>query len=434
MLVYIFISRRSQYKQFYMRLTQPVSLSERSSILDVLRGIALLGICVANYPVLSFFVFQPESVKAQLPGNAFDHHIEVFHDMFIEGKFYSMFSLLFGIGFSIFLERGKKEGKSVTGTRIFLRRLFILMIFGLMHLLLLWEGDILMLYAVLGFLLPFFRNRSDRTLLICWLILIFSPLLFDLVKVLSSGRLNLSNAVYDAGEAVANGYGITQQNFFQWMPTHSEYVDVLKYNHSSFYFRWGYLLDGNRLPKVLGMFLLGLYAGRNAIYRRLEENLLLLIRVRNYGYLIGIPASVLMVVFRNDAWRLPQAGGLLDTLAYALSVVPLSLAYTATVCIWYRNERSRRRLNIFIAPGRMALTNYIAQTLLAVMIFYGIGFGWGAKVSLATSVAISFAVYIFLLAISHIWLQYFNYGPLEWIWRQLTYGKRLPLVKQRNRA
>lgn len=414
-----------------MSLTQPVSNSERSPILDILRGIALFGICIANYPVLSFFIFQPEAVKSRLPGNGFDQQIEIFHYLFIDGKFYSLFSLLFGIGFSIFLLRSKGEtGIPTRGLGIFYRRLFVLLIFGLMHLLLLWEGDILMLYALMGMLLPLFRNFSDRALLITWLLLIFSPLLFDAVKVFSDGRLNLSNPVYEMGEAVAGGYGITEQNFFNWVPTHTEYADVLKYNQSTFYFRWGYLLDGNRLPKVLGMFLLGLYAGRNVMYAHLNENLKLLKRVRNYGYLLGLPASVLMVVFQNDKWHLPHAGGLLDTLSYALSVVPLSLAYTATICIWYLNTRARRWLNIFIAPGRMALTNYIAQTLFAVMIFYGIGFGWGARVSLATSVAVAVAVFVFMLLLSNFWLRYFHYGPLEWIWRQLTYGKRLPLRKR----
>ncbi len=409
---------------------QPVSLSERSSILDILRGIALLGICIANYPVLSFFVFQPDSVKAQLPANGFDHQIEIVHDMFIEGKFYSLFSLLFGIGFSIFLLRGKRDGENSKGLRVFYRRLFVLMIFGLMHLLLLWEGDILMLYAIMGMLLPLFRNVSDKTLLIAWIALIFSPLLFDMAKVLSDGKLNLAIPVYDAGESVAKTYGVTEQNFFKWIPTHTEYADVLKYNQSAFFFRWGYLLDGNRLPKVLGMFLLGLYAGRKLMYARLEENKRLLKKVRNYGYLLGIPASVMMVVFRKDDYRLPEVGGLLDTLTYALSVVPLSLAYTCTICIWYLNSGNRKWLNIFIAPGRMALTNYIAQTLFAVMIFYGIGFGWGARVSVATSVAIAVTVYIVLLLLSHLWLRYFYYGPLEWIWRQLTYGKFLPLRKR----
>ncbi|RYY17884.1 MAG: DUF418 domain-containing protein, partial [Chitinophagaceae bacterium] len=252
------------------------------------------------------------------------------------------------------------------------------------------------------------------------------------VKVFSGGKLNIAIPVYHAGEAVAKSYGITEQNYFKWLPTQSRYSDVLKYNQSAIYFRWGYLLDGNRLPKVLGMFLLGLYAGRRMMYVRLEENRQLIKRMRNIGYLLGLPASILMVVFRNDEFRLPHTGGLLDTLAYALSVVPLSLAYTCTICIWYLNLKCRRWLNIFIAPGRMALTNYIAQTLFAVMIFYGIGFGWGAQVSLATSITIAVAVYIVLMVFSNVWLRYCNYGPLEWIWRQLTYGKRLPLVKQKG--
>ena len=423
-----------------MTKPEPVRLSERSSILDILRGIALLGICVANYPVLSFFVFQPESIKAALPANGFDGTLEIFLDMFVEGKFYSLFSLLFGIGFSIFLLRNNAPAlpdESTGGDKnlgFFYRRLIILLIFGLLHIFLLWEGDILMLYALLGMLLPIFRNASAKMLLAWWVILIFSPMLFDLVKVVTNGSMNISTPVYDKAVEVAGSYGITEQNFYKWSPTHSEYTDILKYNHSAFYFRWGYLLDGNRLPKVLGMFLLGLYAGRKMIYAHLPENRKLLVRVRNYGYLLGLPATIFLALARRDEWRLPEAGGLFDTLAYALSVVPLSLAYTSTVCLWYLNARKKKWLNVFIAPGRMALTNYIGQTLIAVVIFYGIGWGWGARVSLATSCAISIGAYICLLVFSHVWLRYFNYGPLEWIWRQLTYGKRLPLVKRARKV
>src|SRR6202008_1925254 len=119
---------------------------------------------------------------------------------FLEGKFYSLFSLLFGIGFTIILYRNEAAGKN--GLAIFYRRLVILLVFGVTHALLIWDGDILLLYALIGMFLPLFRNFSDRTIIILSILLIFSPLLFDLLKVLTDGKWNMSNPLLTKAIAV----------------------------------------------------------------------------------------------------------------------------------------------------------------------------------------------------------------------------------------
>jgi len=404
----------------------PVSLVERADILDILRGIALLGICLANYPVFSLYIFQSSEVLEKMPTAMIDKWISYFHFTFIDGKFYSLFSLLFGIGFSIILLRTRTKGM---GLSIFYRRIVILLLMGLAHSLLLWEGDILLLYALIGLLLPLFRNVPDKKLIFLWALFIMFPIFMDLIKVLTDNHLNMSKPIEKMALAADKVNGITDANWRTWLLDHQSYMDLIRYNQSGIFWRYQGLLENNRIFKVLGMFLLGLYVGRKLIYRKLEENKALLKQIQFYGFVVGLPVSIAHAYLSLDAHYLPEAFALLDTVAYAFSVVPLSLAYTCTICLWFLKGSHRKLLQLFSAPGRMALTNYILQTVLGISIFYGLGLGMGGKTGLIYVVLIAIAVYSLEIVLSHFWLKYFNYGPLEWLWRQLTYGKKLPLKK-----
>lgn len=406
--------------------TNPVSLSERAHILDILRGIALLGICLANYRSFSLYVFQTSEVINQLPTARIDEWVSYFHFIFIDGKFYSLFSLLFGIGFSIILLRTKAKG---FGLSIFYRRIVILLLMGLAHLLLLWDGDILMLYALIGLFLPLFRNVSDRKLIFIWVLLILFPIFMDLIKVLTDNQWNVAKPLEKVALAADDVRGITDTNWRTWFLDHPTYADLLRFNQSGILWRYQGLLENNRIFKVLGMFLLGLYVGRKLIYRKLEENKSLLKKVQLYGFAVGLPLSVAHAYLSLDGHYLPEAFALMDTATYAFSVVPLCLAYTCTICLWFLNGSNRKLLQLFSAPGRMALSNYILQTILGILIFYGLGFGLGYKFGLIFILLIAVGVYGLEIVFSHLWLRHFNYGPLEWIWRQLTYGKKFPLRK-----
>lgn len=403
----------------------PVQQHERSEILDCLRGFALLGIFLANSAVFSLYMFQsPEKIQA-MPTAVPDEILTYFHFTFIDGKFYSLFSLLFGIGFSIILNRNQQAGRNALG--IFYRRLLILAIIGLLHTFLLWDGDILFVYAVCGVFLPLFRNCKDHTLLIWWVALILSPILLDAIIVMTNGAWRPAVFIADFAQQVDSRYGINPDNFSTWLVDRTDYKSMHEFLQGGFLWRWENLIGSNRLPKVIGLFILGLYVGRNAIFVNLEANYTLLKRVQRWGFIVGLPASIAFAWFELDAYHLPKPAALLDTLFYALSVVPLSLAYTTTFCLLWLKPDWKKRLMIFAPAGRMALTNYIMQTLIGITLYYGIGFGLGAQFGPTLFFPIAIAVFIIQIPISKLWLSYFRFGPLEWIWRMLTYGKVMKL-------
>jgi uncharacterized protein len=405
--------------------TLPVDKTQRADILDILRGFALLGICLANAGYFSLHIFQKQEQLALLSTARINHWLTLAHFALIDGKFYSLFSLLFGIGFAIIFFQ--KNAGTKKGLYFFYRRLFFLMLFGLAHSLLLWDGDILFFYALVGALLPLFRNCSNKTLIVLCILLLSSPVLFDILKVVSNGKWNISRPFFELATAYDKKAGITDQNLPTWLITHDTYKDLMAWSRSGFWWSWQLRLDSNRIPKVLAMFLLGLCIGRIRLYERLTENRLLLRKVQLWSFVVGLPAGVAAAYFHSDGKELPSAAGLWDTIFYALNVAPLSIAYAATIALLY----DRHRWFKWLQPvGRMALTNYIGQTIFGIAVYYGIGLGFGSNIGPAYYMPIAICIFIVQVLYSHLWMRYFEYGPLEWLWRHLTYGKRLSMLKK----
>lgn len=405
----------------------PILQQERADVLDGLRGFALLGIILANSAVFSLYVFQsPNALKEYSTASA-DSILFFLSHVLVEGKFYSIFSLLFGIGFSIIFLRNKNKGKN--GLLVFYRRLLILLLFGLCHSLLLWDGDILFFYALAGMFLPLFRNTGNKTLLWLTALLLVSPVVFDVLKIISNGRWNIANSFLLKATAIDKENGIEGLYPGNWLIIHDSYADILKWSQSGFWWSWYLRLDSNRIVKVFAMFLLGLYVGRNELYLHLSNYKTLLERIRKWGFLIGIPAGIAFAWFASDKKSLPQPEDIWDTITYLLNVAPLALAYATTISLWYVNGKFQKTLSFLQPVGRMALTNYIMQTVMGVIIYYGIGIGLGGKFGPAGYIPIAIVLFIFQILFSNWWLLYFQYGPFEWIWRQLTYWKRLPLKK-----
>lgn len=398
----------------------PVKTSERFIILDALRGFALLGICMANFPEFSLYTFLSPEAAASMPTAVQDKITRYLLYIFVDGKFYTLFSLLFGIGFSIIIRNAERKG--VNGFRIFYRRMGMLMLFGLLHLMFIWSGDILLLYALLGMLLPLFRQMTDKKLLGWALFFLILPIGVDLVCEIT--RTNLALPFIRLQETYCAEYGINGTNFAYWLHDAEDYGTVFQFLVQGACVRMQEFIIGNRYFKVLGLFLVGFYIGRNRIYADLEGRKNLLVKVCRLGLIIGLPCSLLY------AWSSMGGHPLSDTLHslfYFISVYPLGFAYAAGLCLLYLRVKSLSIWKWLAAPGRMALTNYIGQSVIGMFLFYGIGLGWGSTIGLLQTEVIVLAVFLFQMLFSRLWLSGFKFGPLEWIWRMLTYGKWLAI-------
>ncbi len=405
----------------------PIALPERIEVLDVLRGLAVCGILIGNMQWFSGYGMMPPAVAAQMPTG--DRVVHFLVHFFVEGKFYSIFSFLFGFGFALQISRAKERGDLKAS--LFKRRLFWLLVIGILHAFLLWAGDILSVYALTGFLLILFRNKADGSLLKWALILLVIPILtYILLYVLFVS--------FVSPEALA-GFGASQVERWNGMVRtvqQSSYTQVISgFNLNYLAGRHAGLILQMRLPKILAMFLLGFYAYRRGFFQNLSSNQPFIRRVLVYGLILGLVGNVAFVMSAGSEADIPPSpAGIVGVISYAFGVPALALFYVALVAtLWQR--AAWRRVFAFLAPvGRMALTNYLLQSVICVLIFYGFGLGHYGRVGARAATLLALAIFLFQVLVSALWLRYFSYGPMEWIWRQLTYGRRIKLRARREPA
>ncbi|MDE5840815.1 MAG: DUF418 domain-containing protein [Muribaculaceae bacterium] len=400
----------------------PIEASKRHIILDALRGFALLGICMANFPEFSLYSFLPAEAAASMPTSACDSFVKYLLSIFVDGKFYTIFSLLFGIGFSIIISNVAKRGGNAFA--VFYRRMLILLIIGFLHLMFIWSGDILMLYALMGMILPFFIKVSDKVLLWCAGILLFLPVIFDLT--LETIGVSLSAPVVDWQWKECAKVGITADNFAYWLRDADSYGKVFDFLIQGAVVRLQEFIDGHRWFKVLGLFMIGLYIGRHRMYADLVRRKDLLRKAAACGLCLGLPLSFL---YACDSMAGHPFGTGAHSLIYFASVYLTAFGYIGAICLLYLRCRNASCWKILAYPGRMALTNYIGQSLIGMLIYYGTGFGFGADTGLIYVELTVICVFFFQICFSALWLRFFRFGPLEWIWRCLTYLRLFPLRK-----
>jgi uncharacterized protein len=385
---------------------------ERIATLDVLRGVAVAGILFANVLVFfGLFALPPEQAAA-LPTASADRIVGFLEHVFVEGKFYSIFSLLFGIGFGVQLARG---GEAALPR--FRRRLRILLGIGLIHAVLIWAGDILMLYALLGFTMPWFARRTDRELLRWTVILLALPTTLYLVA-LAAWTLAGSGTTQ-----ASSGSGLPRQllAIFEAIGTGGIREAVVG-NLVFLGARWADLIMTVRFPKVLGMFVLGLWTVRTGLALAPSDRRPTLIKWSRLGWGIGLPAN-LVATGALERWPYlpPSPGALLGVAMQGVGIPLLALGYAATVALLVAD--GRRVVSAFAPVGRMALTNYLTHSIVCVVLSYGFGFALWWRIGASTAMAIAAAILAVQIPLSAWWLARFRFGPVEWAWRRLTYGR-----------
>ena len=390
----------------------PLPVRERIQALDVLRGVAVAGILLANVMVFFGLIFMPPDRVAALPTAAADRVASFLERVFVDGKFYSIFSLLFGIGFGVQLSRG---GEAALPR--FKRRLRILLGIGAIHAFLIWAGDILMLYALLGFTMPWFARKSDRDLVRWTVILLAVPTTLYIVA-LAVSMLVGSGAPQSSA---ASGVPANILKYFEAIGT-GGFKDAFIGNLVFLGGRWADLFATVRFPKVLGMFVLGLWTVRTGLALSPSDHRGTLVRWSFLGWGVGLPANII-AAWAFDRWPYlpPSVGGLLGTVMQAVGVPMLALGYAATVALLVVD--GRRLITVFAPVGRMALTNYLMHSIICVVLSYGFGFGLWWRIGASRAPAIAAAIIVVQIPLSAWWLSRFRFGPVEWIWRRLTYGR-----------
>jgi uncharacterized protein len=399
--------------------TGPVAPAERLLTLDVLRGMALLGVLVANAcfwfsgMFLRWTTFRLELVRPTLDSAAF-HLVTVL----VNGRAIAMLTFLFGVGFAMQMQRA--EARGADPAPLFRRRMAVLLGFGLCHAVLLWYGDILTVYALLGSALLLFRRRADRTLL-AWAaaLLVGVPLAIAVLMTLAGGGSASGGAV-----AAAAARGSETLDAFRSLDPRRIIPENL------YWLRLGYLGAAAILsfPAVLGCFLLGLWAGRRQLLARTSAYTAGFRRVAVWGLAVGLTTGAAWDLLRVTVARRADPPGwlpLLLGLLHLLSVVPLAAGYVSATVLLLERPAWRTRLAVFAPVGRMALTNYLSQTVICLLVFYAGGLV--GRVGVAAALAIALAVFAVQAAWSPWWLARYHFGPAEWLWRSLAYGRAQPM-------
>jgi uncharacterized protein len=388
----------------------PAEGEERLAVVDALRGFALLGILLANVLYWSGWGMVTDAQRLAWGGEAGVVWQYRFHHLLVDGKFYTLFSFLFGAGFALQLERLLRRGHD--GLRIYRRRVLVLLGIGLVHSFLIWDGDILTLYAVLGLVLPLFHRWRRRTLVLAGLVMVFAvPFLGAALFEALGWKPHEAVFAYSFGIAESMGANTAPDQALAWMQS-SKFSDFAAWLMSGPSYSLGLRLETWRIPKVLGVMMLGMAAGRGLANGSLLADRRLLKQVLALGLAVGLPASVAY------AW-LPGQGQ--SGWASTLGTVPLGLAYAAAFALAW--PHASRWLGVFVAPGRMALTNYLTHSVLGVVLFYGIGLGLVGRLPIWGFYGYAVALYSAQALFSRWWLAGHAQGPMEALWRRWTYGR-----------
>jgi uncharacterized protein len=394
--------------------------SQRILTLDVLRGFALMGILIMNMPGFntSFFV---ESDGTHLWTSRIDLWAEQVREALFSGKFNSMFSLLFGIGFTIQFTRLQQRDPQ-HATTIYLRRVAVLLVLGLVHACVFWPGDVLHTYAVLGFVLVLaLRHLSDRGVVALIFAGLVYPALAGLIRLqittpeMVAERVALGKA-FEASNNAAYGHG----GFADMVVENSR---VMAHFYDGWLNWWGtfgwWVMMGTTM-------LIGVLAGRRRWVQRAAELMPQIRRLTWLALALGLACGVAFTaIFELNRAPGPSPIKIVGSVCYSLSRVSLMCFYVLVLVQLAQRARWQRFLGLFAAPGRMPLTNYLMQTMICLAIFQNWGLGFWLQAGPALSLVLALVIF-FVVQVpwSLWWLKHHERGPMEALWARLTYGRR----------
>lgn len=387
--------------------------SQRLALIDALRGAALAGVLLVNLGGFSLYYFLDPAQRAALPTARVDGWLAMAVQLLAQDKAITLFSLLFGVGIAMQAERARSQG---IGDGPLLRRLLVLLAIGLLHAHFLWWGDILTFYAIAGLLLLALRRLPDNLLLAAGLgLALFSPLLAPIAYRLLPADLpdeaRMHALAFAAFSSPDPGVALRGN---------------LAYAH------WNWMALWSVFPFVLARLMIGDWVGRRGLLQDPAAHRLLLRLVFLIGVPLGLAGGIALEAIEAAGLTpvvLDAGRGAEFALRTLRRLVPLAqgLGYAAGFALLFLRPGWARRLAWLAPIGRMALTHYLAQSVLGVALFYGVGLGLGPTGGLPLRFAVWAAIFAAQAAFSVWWLARFRLGPAEWLWRSLAAGRRLPL-------
>jgi uncharacterized protein len=388
----------------------PVPAAARIVALDLLRGFALFGVLWSNLN---------DWYGTTGPISLVDKALSTLQYSVIESRFYSILGVVFGVGFAIQLGKAAEPGATVA---VFRRRMLALLAFGIAHVLLLWSGDILIQYALLGFILVLFRDLQPRQIVkalgVIWLVV---PYVIALIR----RTLHLQMVPFPP------------QGLHDWLYANGSWSQIFSVRIGdwlNWYGRWPFTV----FPNFLVLFLFGLWAWRTGMVdwlgdrRFLKRCLVISFGMLGLSLALGLPIQAIWpwpehpptdwhtFAFWNPVWNI--LGALGDLLTWGVAGVYASLLLLAAT-----RQRGARVLAPLATLGRMPLTTYLTQSLVCTTLFYGFGSGWYGKVGWSGMLMITCTLFAAQIVFSGWWLARYRFGPAEWLWRTLAYGRRQPM-------
>jgi uncharacterized protein len=430
------------FPSFFHSSLSPTTTTERIQTIDIIRGFSLLGILIVNmysfsHPIEeSLFSFDPKM-------SALDQTTTWCILFLAEGKFYPIFSILFGLGLTLQMRRFTIKDHSFI--LFYCRRLILLLVIGLFHAYFIWVGDILTLYAVLGVLLIFYRQAQPRTLLIwigIWLaisLLIYLFLIFSfrnesIQEKLVIDEQQLINAEKSAVNSdipsieSAESETTTLEPIYQ-IYAQGNFAEIIAQRAHEIHsiVIW---VDIIGAPEILAFFLLGIYLGRRQLFQKPDDNLTFLQRLFWWGLGLGITGNFIYATWSITLEQYePFPLALVVLIAQSVGSLALSLCYIAALILLSRQPYWQSFLRRLSPVGQMALTNYLTQSLICTSIFYGYGFGLFGQFGITEGVVLAWLIYLIQVIFSTWWMRRFYFGPMEWLWRSGSYMKWQPFYR-----
>ncbi|OIJ18664.1 hypothetical protein BKP45_16160 [Anaerobacillus alkalidiazotrophicus] len=401
----------------------PIDSRDRLHHIDSLRGFALLGILIVN---MLAFQYGTAGFQFGLLGLTdlalYDKATLSLIEWFFLGSFYPIFSILFGFGAVMMWERA--QTKRHPFKRVFFRRMLLLLLFGLGHYYFIWDGDILLTYAIAGIIFMLFMKRKPKTLLI-WAIVIvvlmngpglldrgsgegtdFSPFAEYQNKILTEG------SYFDVVHHRLNDNPFSKNGFNEDIGSEEQEINA------SFMM---FLVIITGAIQMLTLLIIGGYIAKKRLLHDLAANKQALKRATMFFLLIGLSLKV-FIIFTDNA--------ILWAMGYVLGGPLTAIGYIAAFALLFTKFSSSSLFRHLAYLGRMALTNYLLQSVVMTTIFYGYGLGLFGKLGILIGTLLALAFIIIQIAFSRWWLKRFKFGPMEWVWRNGTYLRRQPLKKK----